>query len=143
MCPRAACVAADGLCSTDCLGRYFLLKLCFVVESFPAMNTQAFGGFGSTQPGGGLGGFGSTQPGPSGLGLGLSFQDFPASQSNYLEFADFSQVKMLDMHPSTCAVHAAARIHGCCHPPTLSRCCWPHREMGMQDWMDCLWSFSR
>lgn len=45
------------------------------------MNTQAFGAFGST----------STQAG--GLGLGLSFQDFPASQQdNYLEFADFSQV---------------------------------------------------
>jgi hypothetical protein len=45
------------------------------------MNTQAFGGFGSTQPAAGLG------------GLGLSFQDFPASQDNYLDFAEFSQVK--------------------------------------------------
>jgi hypothetical protein len=49
------------------------------------MNTQAFGGFGSTQPAAGLGG----------LGLGLSFQDFPASQDNYLDFAEFSQVNKL------------------------------------------------
>jgi hypothetical protein len=54
------------------------------------MNTQAFGAFGSS----------STQAG--GLGLGLSFQDFPASQQdNYLEFADFSQV--LDNSSQPCA----------------------------------------
>ncbi len=46
------------------------------------MNTQAFSAFGQ----------GTLGLSGGGLGLGLSFQDFPASQDNYLEFADFSQV---------------------------------------------------
>lgn len=50
------------------------------------MNTQAFSHA--------FGALGSTQKWDGGVGLGLSFQDFPASQDNYLEFAEFSQVLM-------------------------------------------------
>lgn len=66
------------------------------------MNTQAFSAFGQGTVGT-LGG---------GLGLGLSFQDFPASQDNYLEFAEFSQV---------CSRHLASIMAA--KRPGRSGCC--------------------
>lgn len=54
------------------------------------MNTQAF-----SHAFGALGS--QAQPKWDAAGAGLSFQDFPASQDNFLEFADFSQVLVMRM----------------------------------------------
>lgn len=72
------------------------------------MNTQPF-----SQAFGGLG---------AGASLGLSFQDFPASQDNYLEFTEFSQVggsgQAVGCCLSNCHAFFLARWlasgHGCC-----------------------------